>query len=96
MDVIPKVDSADVGWALAGTGLVLGTLLIPKLPQVVGTWTSLVVGVALLVAAMKFIKSHHAAAFVFGLGFAFTLDGVIRLVMPAMATSTASYLNIVV
>lgn len=88
-----KINSAEVGWAAAGAGVVAASVIIPMLPQWIGNYTSLVVGVVLMVASIKFIKEHGAAALAFGAGFAFALDGVIRLLIPSVqAASTPSYL----
>ena len=95
MDVVPKVSSTELGWGLAGAGLVAGIIVIPKLPQVIGTYTSLVAGVALIFVSIKYIKNHDAAAFGFGVGFALALDGVVRIVMPSTAqAASASFLSI--
>ena len=87
------LDAAEMEWGLAGAGVVAGTILIPMLPNWVGNYTSLVVGAVLIVVAAKYIKEKEPAALLFGAGFAFALDGVLRLVMGSTG-STAAYLGL--
>jgi predicted MFS family arabinose efflux permease len=80
---IPRLDSAEVGWALAGVGFVAGEWLLNKVPTWLGQYTSLVVGVVLIFVAMKYIHEHEYAALAFGAGFAMALEGVIAIFMPS-------------
>lgn len=87
------VSSESKSWTLAAGGVVVGSWILSHgyLPAFLGVYTNLVVGVALMVLALKLIKNKEGAAFTFGLGFAIGLDGLVRMLMPSTQTATVAW-----
>jgi hypothetical protein len=77
------------GMIAAGVGVLGGLYAIKNnlLPQFLGVYTDLVVGLGLMILAVKFIKNELGMAFTLGLGFAVGLNGVLKLALNNSLTS---------
>ena len=76
----------DVAFGAIGAGAAV--VAIPHTPQFMGKFTNLAVG-AIMIAASVFIEHKSGIGYFFlGAGVIYLVDGLVRLTMPNVATST--------
>lgn len=87
-DILAKSGERD---AFVGSlGAMVGVVAIPHLPQFIGQYTNVAVGIAAIVAGI-YLKHDGIGYALIGLGAVLAIDGIVRLVFPQQTSGSAYF-----